>query len=635
MAKAHVKKLTLVGLAEDRKAVSKLLHKLGCVQIDSLRDAEAPASIPEADESLRAKLEDVTFALDFLDKCEKFKRGMLTQKPVYTEEEMQLRLVDAGLWQAIDAMKVLDGRRHSLKMEETRLLNQAETLQPWKDFSMPLGAAEGTRWTRILLGSVPTNQIDALEEALAADDTQAAIMKVGVEKDMTYCAVIVHEESLEAAQALLRAHSFLKADLHGVTGLAADELGSIEARKAEITAEYAAIDEEAKTFLPQREDLQILSDYLNVLMAREQEADKFFRSAHTFVLSGWIDELDEKRVEEAVAKVASVYSFETSEAEEGEEPPVLVHNSKFVTPFEMVTNLYSSPSNADLDPTPWITPFFIFFFGMMLGDVGYGLIVTALCGFYVWKMKPTGTMGSLFRMMIPCGISTMFWGVLYGSYFGDLFGIKPLWISPSDDPMTVLIVSFVFGVIHLFTGMAAQMVKAFKKGDWQTAIFDNLTWMILIPSLVLLALPQARMIGIVLSVAMVLVLLATQGRHKKGFGKIVGGLGSLYNITSYLSDILSYARLLALGLATGIIANVMNTLSKLFGTGVFGIVMMIIILIVGHVFNLVINILGTFVHTARLQYVEYFGKFYDGGGQLFAPFRIKTKFTNYKESEDM
>jgi len=143
------------------------------------------------------------------------------------------------------------------------------------------------------------------------------------------------------------------------------------------------------------------------------------------------------------------------------------------------------------------------------------------------------------------------------------------------------------------------------------------------------------MIGIVLSVAMVLVLLATQGRHKKGFGKIVGGLGSLYNITSYLSDILSYARLLALGLATGIIANVMNTLSKLFGTGVFGIVMMIIILIVGHVFNLVINILGTFVHTARLQYVEYFGKFYDGGGQLFAPFRIKTKFTNYKESEDM
>ena len=318
--------------------------------------------------------------------------------------------------------------------------------------------------------------------------------------------------------------------------------------------------------------------------------------------------------------------------------PILLKQNSLTEPFQAITDLYSTPSVNDIDPTPFLAPFYFIFFGLMLSDAAYGLILSVGSFILLKHYRLEGMMKRLVKMFMFCGISTFFWGVLFGGWFGDMFGISPAWFNPVEEPMTLLVFSLILGGIHIFVGMGLKAYILLRNGQAIDAICDIFLWYFLLIGIVVFALgssiaPIATEIGKWMSIIGAVGIVLTGGRSKKGIGKITGGLGSLYGITSYLSDVLSYSRLLALGLATGVVSQVINTLGKMVGGGVIGVIVMIVVFIIGHVFNLAINTLGTFVHSSRLQYVEFFGKFFDGGGTPFNPFSRKTKYVEILKEE--
>jgi V/A-type H+-transporting ATPase subunit I len=302
----------------------------------------------------------------------------------------------------------------------------------------------------------------------------------------------------------------------------------------------------------------------------------------------------------------------------------------------MITDLYSPPGKRDFDPNVLVSVFYFIFFGMMISDAGYGIVLTGL-GFWALKaLKPKGMLKKLLGLIALGGISTTFWGVMFGGWFGDLLPAKPIWMNPLDDPMSLLIFSFILGIVQIFVGLGAAAYKNIKAGRVLDAVFDQGLWAVLLVGLIMFAFPQLGGTAKIISIAGAAGLVLTQGRNKKNIlGKLMSGVLSLYDVTGYLSDVLSYSRILALGLATGVIAMVVNTMAKMLGFNIIGYLLMTVALIIGHTFNIAINALGAYVHSSRLQYVEFFSKFYEGGGRTFSPFVLKTKYINLLNEEEI
>ena len=280
-----------------------------------------------------------------------------------------------------------------------------------------------------------------------------------------------------------------------------------------------------------------------------------------------------------------------------------------------------------------MAPWYWIIFGLMMGDAGYGLLMVLGIGLFKKLKKPRGEFGKLVNVLFFSGFTTILWGVLFGSYFGETW--HPILFVPLDDPMRMLIFCAVLGLLHMFSGMAVQMAASIKAGRFWDAIFDQFSWMMLLAGLGLLFLPQTRTVGAALAVAGAVIVLFTAGRAKKGvFGKIIGGFGGLYGITSYMSDILSYSRILALSLSSGVVGMVMNLLAGMVGGTAVGFVFSLLIYVVGHIFNLAMGLLSAYVHDSRLQYIEFFNKFYEGGGYAFRPLQINPRFVDITDSRE-
>ncbi|NLX71520.1 MAG: V-type ATP synthase subunit I, partial [Clostridiales bacterium] len=312
--------------------------------------------------------------------------------------------------------------------------------------------------------------------------------------------------------------------------------------------------------------------------------------------------------------------------------PVLLSNAKLVEPFEVITELYSLPDPRGLDPNLYMAPFFFVFFGMMLSDAGYGIITSLLAGYALYKFKLAGTGKKFAAMLFLCGISTVIWGAIFGGWFGDLITLKPLWINPLDNPLSVLILSFVMGVVQIYAGIILNAYKNIRAGHVADALMDQGLWLVLLTGLLMFVKPELTSVGKYMAALGAIGLILTQGRAQKSIiKKFTSGVLSLYDITGYLSDVLSYSRLLALGLTTGVIATVINTMAKTVAGNIIGYIVMALIIVGGHVFNLAINVLGAYVHSSRLQYIEFFSKFYDSGGRAFDPLRVKTTYVDLED----
>ena len=647
MSIVKMQKVAVIGLGKEKESIMGKLMDFGAVELVDQKDKLQEQSIGDfvsLDDShakaaeIDAKLNRADSALQFLERYDPAREPLFKTRRLISANDLK-KFDREQAERYVDEVLALEEKLRDTN-DKINKLDQEETLiKPWIGYATPL-EMKGTHKTIIHEGVVPTT-VDMTEIINELEGIGGIVVKlINADKDLNYVAFICLRSKEEEIMSLLKQKGFSEVYFRHLKGTVAENVERIKKEKEELFAKVKDIEKEAAERASLRRIIENYCDLTAIDADREKVRTKLLKTKTTFYLEGWIPE-------RLTAKASKLLD----PPKEDEEVPVLLDNKNFFVPFEAITEMYSLPDYRGFDPTSIFALFYAVFFGMMLSDAGYGILMTVACFVVLHKFKLEGNMYKMIRLFFYCGISTIIWGALFGGWFGDFIQvfartvlgkevvINALWFNPLDDPMKLLIFSLALGIIHLFIGMGIKAYMQIKEGHWFDALCDEGFWYFTIVGLIALLggssiSPVLPEIGQWLAIIGAAGLLLTGGRDKKGIGKVTGGLSNIYNITSYLSDILSYARLLALGLATGVIAQVVNTMGSLFGGGVFGIIMLVVVFIFGHALNLAINALGAFIHSSRLQYVEFFGKFYEDGGEPFDPFRKKTKYIKIEQEEE-
>ena len=658
MSISKMKKVAVIGMDTVKEKLISDLMELGTVQIteqnreDSSEEEPAPG-IRDGNEEVVAKLDikinRAALALETLEKYNTQKAPLFKTRRAMKNSEFAKTMEGRDeLGRNVDYVLDLHAKIHGLKEKVNRLNSELSAVGPWVSYDLPLEMTE-TACTSINLGVVPaTLDMDALLDRVH-NERDADVKELGRDKDLIYLIVITMKDEQEDVLSIMKQHGYTPTPFADFTGTAEENRERLIKAIAETEKECNEVELEISNHHTLINGIECYYD--NLVMERDHEKikEKMLKTKRTFNLEGWVPEKCVDKVTEKLTACECYFAYR--DPEEGEEVPVLVENNSLVYPFESVMEMYSLPDYRGFDPTKYYALFYAMFFGLMLSDAGYGIVIAIACFVILRKYALEGMTYKMIKMFFYCGLSTVFWGALFGGWFGDFIPvaakvffnkeitISPIWFNPIEDPTRLLIWSLVFGVIHLFLGMGIKAAMLIKRGHPFDAFCDVFSWyMVIVGGVMWLAggmisdiLPK---IGMYVTLAGFAVLLLTGGRHNKGFGKVTGGLSSVYDVTSYISDILSYARLLALGLATGVIASVVNTMGTLAGGGIFGAIVLLVVFVIGHTFNLAINALGAFVHSSRLQYIEFFGKFYEDGGEEFKPFRKNTKYVRLTSDID-
>ncbi len=632
MAILSMEKVTLIAHADSKQRLLKKLQHLGAIEVvTSGAEGLDVSSAPESLARLEARLGEVREALEIIRPYDDSKQSFLTPKPPMTLAElsdMPSRFAEAD--ELIGKIMQFADDMNSLKARRQRLKNRIAALTPYAHFDAPLESVGAGRYTASLLGTIPADAADKYDKIRQDYAETAWFETLSGGHDLVPIYVAMHKGVQEALVGELKYLGLAEAYTKGLIGTPADIIADSESECVSMDSETKEYEEIAKDLAAQKAVLKALEDYLLTEIAREKCFERLGETQSAFLLEGWVTADDKPQVTAAVLEAAPEAYVEFRPPTDDEIPPTALNNSRVVVPFEAVTNMYSVPHSKGFDPNMLMAIFYFLIFGMMIGDFAYGIILTA-GSFLVLKLKkPTGMFRKITTVIMICGASTALWGLFFGTIF-SIEGI-PSVINPIEDAMTLLILCLGLGVLHILVGLAIGAYMLIKQRKVWDAIFDKVSWIMLLVGGVMFAAGSALAIeivgqfGVYLALAGVAILLFTQGRHKKGvFRKLIGGLSSLYGATSYISDILSYCRIFGMGLATTVIAMVFNTIAGLFLGEWYGYIIGIVVMTVGHVFNIAINTLGAFVHTARLQYIEFFSKFFEGGGHAFSPLNIQTK----------
>ena len=407
-------------------------------------------------------------------------------------------------------------------------------------------------------------------------------------------------------------------------------------------SQILTLEEGLKEIAKSLDEIKLLSDQM--LSERELKKYQASETEQTVYFEGWVREDHIKKLEKSISRVTDDYEIDLRDPHPQELPPTSHKNNKFVKPFETITDMFSVPNYNEFDPNPIMSIFYWMFFGMMMGDWGYGIVMAILFGLFLLIKKPKGEFKKLVQVLFYASIPSILFGILYGSVFGisfdigkALFGVKFQVFDPMNEPIPMLIAALIVGVVHIFVALIIKAFKLAKEKDYLGILAESISWILLIPGLaVLIAFPDYKLYGIIAATIGAAFILLFSGRKSKGvFGKITGGLGGLYGITGYLSDILSYSRILALALSSGVIAYSMNIIGMMVIGPWYGYILGIIVFIIGHVFNLAMGLLSAYVHDSRLQYIEFFGKFYEGGGYAFKPLELQYNYIYKIEDKDL
>ncbi len=608
-----MKKAVLFALKQDREALLLSLQRSGEFMIIPVEESTQLSQKDQAEMNALKAENTLGFATRYQGK-----RSFLAPNPEIPYEKFIQTNEDAT--ELARQLEQLEEQISAAGTEIGSLEAQRDQLAPWVTLEIPLHKLGATRSVRFHTGYIGLGNADAVKDSLQQAGAEVEILGTGAEGRLLFLAC--HYSDEEAVMEAAKAAGFAESTPPRFEGLAADAYALCEHKLEEAQALQKDLIQQVADLADRREELEILCDQLKAQC--ERLSAPATETEATFCLHGWVrsDRMD--KVKKAVEQVTEAYDLAFSDPTEEDDPPTVTKNNRFVTQFETITDMFSRPKPSEgLDPNPVMAPWYWIIFGLMMGDAGYGLIMAILLYVFLKVKKPKGEFGKLVRVMWYSSITTMIWGVVFGSYFGETW--HPLLFAPLDNPVGMLVFCLILGVLHIFSGMILKMYHDIKNGHFWDAIFDQLSWIILITGLGFLFLPQLAKAGQVMAAIGALTILFTAGRNKKGFGKITGGLGGLYNITGYMSDILSYSRILALSLATGVIGMVMNLLAGMIQGSVIGFVLSLAIYFVGHAFNIVMGLLSAYVHDSRLQYIEFFGKCYEGGGKPFKPLSVATK----------
>jgi V/A-type H+-transporting ATPase subunit I len=651
MSIVKMKRMKVIALKSDRSELLKQLMSLGCVEISEpeyqLNDPDWTSLLSQDTSELgqvRMHENELSRAREALQRYAQVKGGGLfvrrdrvSEAEFFAPERTENALKNAQ--EINDAVSALD----KLQAQAKRLESQKASLLPWESLDLPL-ETEGTEHVEIVMGTLPvSSSLEEAKAALAKDAELSELLSVSADKAQQCVLLLCHREQMHQAMECLKPFSFSAARFKGLTGTPRENLAAIDAQLADNAKAQEAQLESIRAHEGCFKELEIITDRLAQDEAREAARERGMTDGTIVFLEGWVPADRAERAERILKGFDAAYSF--ADPKEYEEPPTLLENAKWMRPINMVTEMYSPPAYDGIDPNPLIFFWYIFFFGFMFADVAYGIIIFLVSHIIIKKYEPKGNVLYLGRWL---GASTAICGLFTGGFFGNSIQVVaetflnipmeqlPGWlqafckgfiVSPIDDPMTVLIMAMAIGFLQLVCGQCIHIYMSARDGDLMGGLLDVVPWWIFLAGIPVALLGNNLAVLILGVIALVL----TQGRNNEGiFGKIFGGVASLYDVTSWLSDVLSYARLMALMLATSVIAMVFNTLAAL--PHIF--IVFLIIFIVGHVFNIGVNLIGTYVHAARLQYLEYYGKFYKDGGRFFAPLKYNTKYVDIDEEEN-
>ena len=671
MAVMPMQRIGIYALKSRRKPILELIQRRGVVEIHAEKAEDAVFRQTDTAPA-KARFENNTStlqaALEALDKLEPEKKSLLaplegrTPIPLSRYEETAgaagktLRAASRvnALWK-----KCADDRAEILRLEA-----QIRMLEPWSRLDVSMRTT-GTASTAAFIGSFPA---EYTEEALKAEIARGApeidgvaveVLSAGTQQTCAF--LLCHASNGAKLEAFLRSIGFTyPADRSKKPPQA--RMQDLNARIEKLRAEIDGAEAEIRTYAALRGAMQYTIDYFSMRIEKYDVLGRLWQSPHVFVITGYIPAESAPALEKELTEKFEAY-VELETPAEDEDVPVKLKNNAFAAPVEGVLESYSMPGRKEIDPSTLMAVFYYFLFGMMLSDAGYGLIMVIGCGVALAKFKNMEeSLRKFLKMFLYCGISTVFWGAMFGSFFGDAvtvigktffnvdIAIPALWFTPLNEPMRLLLFSFLIGVIHLFAGLGAQFYQLARQGLWKDAIFDVVFWYMLVGGGILYLLSMQMFadmvsLGFTLPAAVgtagaiaagigAVGIVLTAGRESRSpFKRLLKGLYGLYGVSGYLSDILSYSRLLALGLATGVIASVFNQMGAMLGNSPAGVAVFVFAFLVGHTLNLGINVLGAYVHTNRLQFVEFFGKFFEGGSRKFNPFSAKTKYFKITEEK--
>ena len=675
MAKIKMKYLEIAAPVTQSKDIFDFLQLRSVMELSQVKedsDLLLPLSMDRTVSNIEKYNDIANKALTVLDKYAPEKKRLISSlKPLpemtlseYIEKSDDADKILGVCFDICEYDKTINESKAAIARDEAAI----DAVKPWLDLDVSM-KYQGTETTAAYIGTLPADYTsESLSEALTPllDGEDRLECEVVSHTDNRSCVfVICHRECSECVLSALRTLGF---------SYPADPTKHPpEVRYKRLTGEIDTLKEKIKTNIKEieklsenREDIQFVTDYFSIRRDKYKGLNNVAAGNNFVIISGFVPETKVNKLTQDLDKKFDV-ALSVTDPGEDDDVPVCLTNKPIAAAVEPITEMYASPGKDDLDPNPIMAAFYYIFFGLMLSDAGYGLLMAIGCGIAKFKFKPQGKLRKTVDMYFWCGLATLFWGTLFGSWFGDIFEVVAtqfmgipdlgahlnsllgfnmfkdgiaLWFQPVNDPMKLMVYSFLFGIIHLFAGLGACFVKMWKAGNKKGAVFDVIPVFIFVIGIasigagILVTVPSTiQSAGKWCALAGAVLIVLTAGRDSKNIvGKLGLGLYGLYNTASgWLSDILSYSRLLALGLCTGVIASVVNTLGTMPENLALKAAMLIPVFLFGHTVNMAINLIGTYVHTNRLQYVEFFSKFYEGGGRTFTPFKNNTKYIQVKE----
>ncbi len=649
MAIVKMKKLRVIAMEQDRQEIFEKLLKLGCVEVSDpagkLSDPAwaallQPEKVHTAD--TRAGLAEAKSSLDAIKRYSSLKNGMFVKREPVSEEYF---LDDANAERAREVCGRINeqlGVIRTLETERGRLQSRLSGLMPWKDMDLPL-ECEGTEHVLFRTGVCPAaTDMALLDKAIADSGAAACAQLISEDKQQKYIFLAVLRDDLQAAMDALHPFVFSVSAFPGEKGTPAEIIAGIESRLTANDEALEAAERAIDGLGASRGDIRMYSDRLGAASSMEQGAERLLTDGTIIFFEGWCPAEKLGDLEALLSQYDCAWDAEDPSEEDIPNVPVKLKNNVLTNALNMVTEMYSLPSYANVDPNPLMAFFFILFYGIMMADMGYGLLMILAGVLITKKFAPKGTGGHLFSLITWCGISTFIMGLFTGGFFGDFiiqlaqlinpafnpdanpvtrYMAHPL-ISPLNDTIMILIGCMGLGLVHIITGMAISVVIKARRKQYMSILWNEVTWWIVFAGIALMLL---KVTNIVLYIGLAMIVVGA-GWDAKGIGgKIIAVFVSLYNnVTGYFGDILSYSRLMALMLAGSVIAQVFNTLGTIPGN----VIAFIIISMVGNALNFALNLLGCYVHDLRLQCLEFFGKFYEDGGKPFRPMEINTKFVD-------
>ncbi|MFH1784112.1 MAG: V-type ATP synthase subunit I [bacterium] len=664
MAIASLKKIHVIGHRQFEEAVVKKLYELEVMHISDIRGELAEEELglvfseTPAVELPGEQLGKLQYVIKFLDKYvprDGFLYALTRGRVVVSRDEFSDILDTFDVDKVYSEVRALEEHVHRLRKREEKLKGWLREIEPWTGMDVWLSDIYATKHVSVIAGSLRHARLEAFEKEVLEVSPGIHVDKASSDGRTIFLLIFTLKSVAEEIMPTLKKYEFTPVNIPRLHDNQKSIKIRIKQKLEQIKRKQEELEKTSKALTPYYVKTLALYDHYEALKSKREAVNNLLRTQDAFFVSGWVLSSQTGLVQDALSRVFKATDIIINDPAEGEKVPIILKNTKAVRPFEVVTDLYGHPRYYELDPTPYLAPFFFIFWGMCITDAGYGLVMMLLSYLMMKKFKLEGMGKKLLKMIFLGGLSSVLWGAVVGGWFGinldtlpgALSGLKMIRVfDPLQSPLLFFVMALVLGFIQILSGIAIKMYENLRSGHIKDAFLDEFSWLVLLLGVLVISLGAAGLVSKVISNVFtilgsvsVIVIILFKGRSSKNFFvRIFTGIFSLLGLfgfsgaLSYVSDIISYARLFALGLATGALALAVNALAEVsFSVNFwFGLIVAPLVIVIGHMLNMIVNAFGGFIHSCRLQYVEFFTKFFEGGGKAFRPFREQRKYTVIK-----